>query len=89
MSLSPNRIIRKIQIKSTRFGRDLSQAPAHSKLGITMGGTSLAMGVANYKNNKENRDLNAEKQKIEEKSLTVLERIHKSLSTTKTPGEGV
>lgn len=87
MSTRPNRIIKKIQIKGIRFGKDLSQAPAHSKLGIGLGTVSLSMGVANYKNSQENKDLNIKKQKLEEKSLTVLERIHKALSTTKTPGE--
>jgi len=51
------------------------------KIGLSLGATSLGLGVTNYRNNKANMAHNESRAKLEAKSLAALNKIHKAIST--------
>lgn len=64
-------------------GRTIKSFPAHNKLGLGLGVTSLGLGLVNMHNNAENARVNRSKADLEAKSLAALNKIHKALSDKK------
>jgi hypothetical protein len=65
--------------KAKQIFSEIKTAPIHNKIGLSLGGTSLGLGIANYKNNQARMQADLKKQDIEAKSLSALQKIHKAL----------
>ena len=62
------------------FLLDLKNAPAHSKIGLGVGLTSLGLGISNFVSNNKRTALDETRTNIDKKSLSALQKIHKALS---------
>jgi hypothetical protein len=64
--------------------KTFKEFPAHNKVGLTLGVTSLGLGSVNFANNLHNTKVTKARQDLEAKSLAALNRIHAVLEK----GEG-
>jgi precorrin-2 methylase len=69
--------------------KTVSSFPAHNKIGLGLGVTSLGLSVANYQNNMHQKALNESKATVETKSLQALQKIHTALVHMPTPGNAL
>lgn len=76
-----NSFTSKMSQKTNSLIKDIKGVEPHKKLGLGLSVASLALGIANYRNNLKNIAVNDEKQKLEQKSLNALQKIHKALAT--------
>lgn len=73
-------VLRRGKVNGKLAVRTFSRFPAHNKVGLGLGITSLGLGVANYHRNSTNMDLNEQRVELDQKSLSALQKIHKALS---------
>lgn len=59
--------------------KTLAEFPAHNKVGLGLGVTSLGVSVAGYRANRTRLDNTKEQLDAEKKSLQALEKIHRAL----------
>lgn len=54
--------------------------PAHNKIGLGLGITSLGLGAMNFKANQSRVDLDQKRIELDHESLSALQKIHKALA---------
>ncbi len=76
-------LLEKVLVLAKRQGRQtvstVSKFPAHNKIGLGLGVSSLGLGVYNTTQNNARTSREKAKLDIEAKSLTALNKIHKAL----------
>lgn len=60
-------------------GKTLKSFPAHNKVGLGLGATSLGLGLLNFKNNSDRMSTQERQIELEQKSLTALQKIHNAV----------
>lgn len=63
--------------------RTVSRFPAHNKVGLGLGVTSLGLGLVNMKNHNATAKANQDRVQLEQKSLAALNKIHRALADKK------
>lgn len=61
--------------------KTLAEFPAHNKVGLGLGVTSLGVSVAGYRANRARLDNAKEQLEAEKKSLEALQKIHEAISS--------